>query len=763
MRELAEILVRTLRYPLWIFVAAVATLCLVSPFTDGYGQVAAILGTLAGGLLGEGLGRSRLRLPWLMAAAAAGVVGLVVLDWLFVSWWPLALVAGPVPALHISNFVGFGGGGLVIGAALRVLGNRGSSGRALELGAAAAAVAFAFAAHRDGSIARPLWLSDRAWDAGLDPVNIILVVGMLLGIAIPMLMLLESRRKLPLLAPFALPLIVLIAFLWTDPAALQTPPQVSELDNIQDGYAGGQDEHDEWESHSGGGSGDGEEPARGKAGKGGKAGGKAGGENPAEGQGGSDSGGASEGSSAGDVQESLEEGGSDGPPTPVAVIILGDDYSPPTEAYYLRQEPHSQFNGTRLIKAVGDVRDEDFLDYFAVGTTSLQKPQPGHRVRIQGTVSLLVDHTAPFGIEAPTDYWPTRNPNSSRFVRTYGFASLAQNTPHERLIGLRAGDAGWTPEQWAHYTEGPVDPRYQELAQRIVADLPDTLRDDPFARALKIKLYLDENMKYQRSARHADAEDPTADFLFGNMIGYCVHSAHASVFLWRSLGLPARIGTGYLVPEEQRRGSALLVQDNQAHAWPELYLADVGWVVLDVAPGENLDPPSPPIDEAMLDALADLAREQEPQTERNPVNYAALWRAVKLLGGFLLGTLLLGLVSGHYTVKVWRRARPLLGSGRSLPRVGYRASLDRLAEAGIRREVGETREHFAQRIAETVPSFTPLTQMHLMAALGHPAQPVDAAAWRSGMAAVHAELRARTTWWRRILGFINPFSFYRAR
>ena len=39
----------------------------------------------------------------------------------------------------------------------------------------------------------------------------------------------------------------------------------------------------------------------------------------------------------------------------------------------------------------------------------------------------------------------------------------------------------------------------------------------------------------------------TAAFLFGNFTGYCVHSAHASVYLWRSLGLPARIGTGYLV------------------------------------------------------------------------------------------------------------------------------------------------------------------------------------------------------------------------
>ncbi|MFT4975635.1 MAG: transglutaminase-like putative cysteine protease [Myxococcota bacterium] len=774
MRELVEALIRSIRYPLWVVVAAAAALCLVSPFTDGYGQVAAVLGALSGGLAGELLGRSRLRGIWLLLLALAGALALAVLDRLLVGWWPVATTLGPVVALHLGTVVAFGGGGLVGVGLLRALGRRGSGGRALELGVAAAAIASAFAPHRDGAIARPLWLSDRAWEAGLDPVSLILAVGVLLGIGLPLLMLLESRRRLPLLAPFLLPLLVLMAFFWTDPATLQTPPQVSELDNIQDGYAGGQGENDEWES-SGGGGGGAQGGAGGQGDQQGSQGGTdqqpggPGGDQPAGSQGGSsdDTGQQSEsgeeGSSAGNPQESLEEGGGGGEPTPVAIVILGDDYAPPNEAFYLRQEPHSQYNGLRLVRATGDIRDEDTLDHFAVSRTALPEPPSGHRARVQGTVSLLVEHTAPFGIEAPTEFWPTRNPSPGRFVRTYGFSSLAQDTPYEQLLGFSAGDPAWSPERWAHYTEGPVDPRYRELALRLIAELPAEIRNDPFAQALKIKLYLDENMKYTRSARHAEADDPTADFLFGDLIGYCVHSAHASVFLWRSLGLPARIGTGYLVQEEQRRGSALMVRDDQAHAWPELYLDDLGWVVLDVAPSENLDPPSDPVDDDLLAALADLAREQEEASQQDPIDYALLWQRLLRTAQILVLAIIVLVLSSHYTIKAWRRLRPLLSGARSTPRVGYRVALDRLAEAGLSREQGETREDFARRMSVVTPSFEDMTALHLKAALGRPGQPVDVARWLSVMAAVRREVRSGTRWWRRLLGWLNPFSFYRAR
>ena len=71
--------------------------------------------------------------------------------------------------------------------------------------------------------------------------------------------------------------------------------------------------------------------------------------------------------------------------------------------------------------------------------------------------------------------------------------------------------------------------------------------------------------------------DPTADFLFGDRTGYCVHFAHAAVLLWRALGIPARVGTGYRTEEDDRHGSStILIRASDAHAWPELYLDGIG-------------------------------------------------------------------------------------------------------------------------------------------------------------------------------------------
>ena len=131
-----------------------------------------------------------------------------------------------------------------------------------------------------------------------------------------------------------------------------------------------------------------------------------------------------------------------------------------------------------------------------------------------------------------------------------------------------------------------------------------------------------------------------------------------------------------------------------------------------------------------------------------------------------------------YLAKVWRRAAPLFARPRSLARVGYRTSLDLLSEAGFARDRGESREAFAERIREKVPSFERLTAMHLAGRLGKgrdapgddDVEPIFAEplgvrsrdAWRAALAKLRSDLDAVPTW-RRMLGFINPVSFFRSR
>jgi hypothetical protein len=254
--------------------------------------------------------------------------------------------------------------------------------------------------------------------------------------------------------------------------------------------------------------------------------------------------------------------------------------------------------------------------------------------------------------------------------------------------------------------------------------------------------------------------DPTLDFLFGDRTGYCVHFAHSAVFLWRSLGIPARISAGYHSDESNRRGgSTILLRGGDAHAWPELYVTGYGWIVLDIAAERNLDPPGQGTDEDLQRILGEMAR----QRDRPPQHHYGRDLGYGLLS--LLGAALAAL----YLVKLWRRARVTLSTARSLPRVGYRKALDLLAEAGIAREYGEPRERFAARVERVAPTFAKLTALHLSARLGDPAKNVAGAdalsrkQWRDGLKALRRELRAGTKRWRRVAGALNPASWLDAR
>ncbi|THF68451.1 DUF3488 domain-containing protein [Deinococcus sp. Arct2-2] len=70
-------------------------------------------------------------------------------------------------------------------------------------------------------------------------------------------------------------------------------------------------------------------------------------------------------------------------------------------------------------------------------------------------------------------------------------------------------------------------------------------------------------------------------FLFGARTGFCEHYASAFAFLMRAAGLPARIVGGYLGGEINPDGGYLIVRQQDAHAWVEVWLAGRGWTRVD--------------------------------------------------------------------------------------------------------------------------------------------------------------------------------------
>lgn len=812
---------RGLRHPLRVLVMATAAFCLVADVALAPGVVATVLGAVAGVVIGELLGRSRLRLAWIaggLFAVSATALGFAAL---IVRVEALVELFGTGGALVFAGLLRYGAAAFFVVASMRVVAKRHPSWLALELAFVVLGVAAAMAAHRHGVIARPLWLSDFAWRRGLDPADALIAIGIGAALLAITLLVLERKGKLSLAALPLVPLIAMLAVSCLEvsgaaPERGETSPDATEGEGEETegeqrgdhGPSGGADAgvprvdggmrgRDAGVRDGGigqradGGVRDGGR-GRGRGADGGTSGGPDGGRDGGAGGGASDAsfidagtgwgwdaglddselpppqldGRGEGGGGTGDAEDMLDRP----PPTgeasaaPAAVVLFENDYSPPSGTYYFRQDAWSQLHGPRLVPATGiPEADRDLARRFPAGRLEVAPPPSDGRTRVAARVALLVEHPRPFALEGAMSFADARNPNTARFRRAYRFVSRAQSADYQALFGRRAGNPDWSPELRQLYLQPHPDKRFEEFALEVVNELPLERRDDPFARAVAIKLKLDQLLTYSTRERHADAEDPTVDFFFGNRIGYCVHFAHAAVYLYRSVGVPARIGVGYATPEANRQGgSALLVRSGDAHAWPEIHLEGVGWIVLDIAAAENLDPPRPAQDDDLQRLLGEMAREQPPDPEDEirpredegpPIDWgsALLWLFLLALGAVL---------SVLYGIKLWRRIAPVL-AGRSLARVAYRASLDRLAEVGVSREHGETREQFAKRAAAWSPSFAQATELMLAAKLG--GMITEPARWRALTRAVKVELRERTPWWRRLVGLLHPVSFLDSR
>ncbi|MDA8323147.1 MAG: transglutaminase domain-containing protein, partial [Actinomycetota bacterium] len=73
-------------------------------------------------------------------------------------------------------------------------------------------------------------------------------------------------------------------------------------------------------------------------------------------------------------------------------------------------------------------------------------------------------------------------------------------------------------------------------------------------------------------------------FLTTDRQGYCQQFAFAMAVLARLVGIPSRIAIGYTAGTRQPDGR-WLVTTADAHAWPELYFQNVGWIRFEPTPG----------------------------------------------------------------------------------------------------------------------------------------------------------------------------------
>jgi transglutaminase-like putative cysteine protease len=125
-----------------------------------------------------------------------------------------------------------------------------------------------------------------------------------------------------------------------------------------------------------------------------------------------------------------------------------------------------------------------------------------------------------------------------------------------------------------------------DLAQEITADA-----ETPYEQAMALQTYFraTTNFTYDTRVAPSRSDDSVWDFVQSKK-GYCVQFATSMAVMARTLGIPARVGVGFLPGESDRNGS-YVVTGHESHAWPELFFEGYGWVRFEPTPAVQTGAP----------------------------------------------------------------------------------------------------------------------------------------------------------------------------
>lgn len=166
------------------------------------------------------------------------------------------------------------------------------------------------------------------------------------------------------------------------------------------------------------------------------------------------------------------------------------------------------------------------------------------------------------------------------------------------------------------YTQVPDETR-QALSD-ILSELVGEEDADPYQYIPQVLEYVSTSARYDLNTPAVpDGEDFVSWFLHDSETGYCVHYATAATILLRCLGVPARYVTGYYTDVYENEWTTVTSDD--AHAWVEIYLNGIGWLVLDPTPAA--DTPAQTVPEETVTAATDpidTPQEDTPPADTEP-------------------------------------------------------------------------------------------------------------------------------------------------
>ncbi|MFD1323305.1 transglutaminaseTgpA domain-containing protein [Micromonospora sonneratiae] len=383
------------------------------------------------------------------------------------------------------------------------------------------------------------------------------------------------------------------------------------------------------------------------------------------------------------------------------------------------------------------------------------------------------------------------DPDSGTLIRPEGLSpglryevTSAREQPDLSLLTAANVPSGNAVARVLRVADGAPE-QLRRLAEQLAAE-----NGAPYSRALAIEQFLAEHYRVVADAPSGHAYPNLGFFLFGprnggGQRGTSEQFAAAFAVLGRLMGLPTRVVVGF----SSATGNGP-VRAADAFAWPEVLFDELGWVAFDPMPQPDTDPrpveedfrprpeePPPTPDEAVPSA--------EPTEPTSPGQAAPPQRdggiPVPVLAGGGSATLILLVAGSMLSIVALRRAqrRRRLTVGAPQDRVAgaWREVTDalRLAGAPVSEHLaaGEVVTHArsvldgapgptdtAPDTAMLRPSVPPIEELAELVNLSGfaPGATTEEQARRAGDHAVAyaTALRARRSWWRRLLWSTHP-------
>ncbi len=369
---------------------------------------------------------------------------------------------------------------------------------------------------------------------------------------------------------------------------------------------------------------------------------------------------------------------------------------------------------------------------------------------------------------------------------SYTVTSALPRFDPEVLRSIPLDAVGTTPVD--SYTSLPSDfsPRARDLAAQLTAGARSG-----YERALALQgFFRNGGFVYDANVAPGHSGNRIEEFL-ANRRGYCEQFAGTFAAMARSVGLPARVAVGFTVGEADPDDPNLyLVYGRHAHAWPEVFLAGVGWVAFEPTPGrgapgaqnytglaEDQAVSGSGLEALGAEPLTGPAGPLEPPTDFESLfppdspefgdtqpeagdDGGMTWRTwIAILAPPLAGLLIL-LIPWLKRFQNQRRFLKITGN-RGKIRLLWTETVESLALINMTPRPDETYTEFASRAINQVPLHSPdLRQLGELAAAATfaPSEPTDHNQWlaRTWSLSVRSEVNFRVSRWQKLAAAFNP-------